>query len=268
MSRINGNQPALVNGQALGLRRNLENGPGQQPPNVRQPTELDRQIPDHQRDAYLGSTGSTQAASLQDPRASQQRYNVKLEGFDAAKLANLEHANKSPKYAFGQLVNTGRYDYTQTGEILAELQRTYPDLYRGWTHLPGKEVIRFTGDPSQLHPSWNGVDEVDLVRNFTADEPNPDQGFWWGTSTPAERAGGGADASLTFDPLGESLDFDPMSGLKSDPAQMLRRLGEMQQKSEADSVRDQVLRQSRTSEQQKALRDMIQELRRLALIRP
>jgi len=157
------------------------------------------QVPGIQAPAAGGIQGTPPPVD-QQPKAGPG-YNVNLEGFGGfrqdgtAKLGSAEHAMKSPKYAFANLAQSGQFGYNDVGGMLAELQKTNPEFYQGWEQIPGKEKIRFTGDPSQLHEAWKGVDEVDLVRNFTQAGGGFDPSkaaFWWGTSTPQERAQGGA----------------------------------------------------------------------------
>lgn len=129
---------------------------------------------------YRGNTGvaGDQSQTTVTPPAAATRL---MEG-DAAKLADPNHALKSPKYSFLQLVNSGKYGYNQMPEILAELQRTHPEFWKGWTAK--NDVFQYTGDPSQLHAAWNGATEVDAIGNFTSTDGSAPTGWRWGHNAP------------------------------------------------------------------------------------
>lgn len=112
------------------------------------------------------------------PPTQPVRNNTTLMEGDAGKLADPNHALKSPKYSFLQLVNSGRYGYNDGANILAELQRTHPQFWNGWT-VKGDKFL-YTGDPSQQHEAWKGATEVDFVGNYSSEDGSTPTGFRWG----------------------------------------------------------------------------------------
>jgi hypothetical protein len=125
-----------------------------------------------------------------------QRNDTRLMEGDAGKLANVDHAKKSPKYDFLQLANQGKYGYDQLGDLLKELQGgPNASHWQGWS--ADKDKLRFGGDKAQLGDAWQGVTEVDAIGGFNSGNP---QGFRWGAgsdgSGPGEpqAQGGGINA--------------------------------------------------------------------------
>jgi hypothetical protein len=134
------------------------------------------------------------------PPPQQPQYQTRMEGFEQSKLQNQQHAQDSPKYAFGQTVQSGNYGYQDGQRLLQDLQARYPHLYGGWQYQNDK--FRYTGDPNQLHQSWNGVTEVDFVRNFSqGGQFDPNQAaFWWGAGGGNAPAPGGPGPVGTLPP--------------------------------------------------------------------
>ena len=122
-----------------------------------------------------GSPNAGLAPVLDGARSSA---NTRLMEGDAGKLANPNHAQKSPKYDFLQLAQQGKYGYNQIPEMLKELQGG-PNAkhWQGWENEKGDLVYK--GDPSQLGKEWGGVTNVDVVGGFGADGSNA-QGWRWG----------------------------------------------------------------------------------------
>lgn len=125
--------------------------------------------------------------------APRPSANTRLMEGDQKKLANLDHAKKSPKYDFLQLAQQNKYGYDQLGEMLKELQGgPNASHWQGWT--ADRDKLKYTGDPSQLGSQWGGVTTVDTIGGFNSGNP---QGFRWG----ADDAGtlGQAQAPGLFD---------------------------------------------------------------------
>lgn len=121
------------------------------------------------------------------PPPVPQRYNVGLMEGDPDKLKSAAHALKSPKYQFLQLAQTGRFNYDNLAGMLAELQQTNPDFWKGW--VADGDKFRYTGDPNKLHGAWEGVTEVDAIGNFTSTDGSSPTGFRWGArNIAAEQA--------------------------------------------------------------------------------
>jgi hypothetical protein len=143
-------------------------------------------------------------------------YKPRLEGFEAGKLGDAAQAQKSPKYALGQLLNSGQYGYQDGAAILKRLQDDY-DYFDNWT-LQG-DKFRYTGD-GELHGAFEGVDEIDFLRNATqGGEFDPEQAaFWFGASSPQSRAleqaktSGGAGGSWLQAPAGGGAGMPPGGG--------------------------------------------------------
>lgn len=136
------------------------------------------------------------------PAPPSLAYKPRYEGFEASKLGT-GHGAKSPKYAFGDAVASGQYGYDAGAQLLKDLQSGKwggGDLWKDWTYSGDK--FRYGG--KELADAWDGVDEVDFVRNFSqgADFDPEKAAFWWGVSSPKDRAaaigGGGGGQGAGF----------------------------------------------------------------------
>jgi hypothetical protein len=145
-----------------------------------------------------------------------QRNDTRLMEGDAGKLANVDHAKKSPKYDFLQLANQGKYGYDQLGDLLKELQGgPNASHWQGWS--ADKDKLRFGGDKAQLGDAWQGVTEVDAIGGFNSGNP---QGFRWGAGSDgsgpgepsAQPQGGGMFAGSSISPM---LQGDASAGIQS-----------------------------------------------------
>ena len=118
------------------------------------------------------------------PTAKPTTYATKLMEGDAGKLANVNHAKKSPKYDFLQLAQQNKFNYDQLPQMLAELQKG-PNAHhwQGWT--ADRDKFKFTGDPGQLGEAWKGVTVVDAVGGFNSGNP---QGWRWGADDGGQMA--------------------------------------------------------------------------------
>lgn len=161
--------------------------------------------------AESGGAPPVQAAAPSAAPAPFQRNSTRLMEGDAGKLANADHAKKSPKYDFLQLANQGKYGYDQLGDMLTELQGG-PNAahWQGWS--ADKDKLRFGGDPSQLGDAWGGVTEVDTIGGFNSGNP---QGFRWGADDQGSAAppqGGGLFAGSSISPM---LQGDASAGIQA-----------------------------------------------------
>ncbi len=141
-----------------------------------------------------GSVPETAAAAAQRQAGT---YKTRLMEGDQWKLdpAN-NHQAKSPKYDFLQLANTNKYDYTQMGDMVKELQAgPNARFWQGWD-ADGKGNLLFKGDPSQLAPEWNGVRSVDAVGAYGNLSQGKDASGWrWGADEKTPGMGGGGQGS-------------------------------------------------------------------------
>jgi hypothetical protein len=153
-----------------------------------------------------GIAGSAPAAPsappMMGPAAGSAHTNL-LEG-DTGKLADLEHAKKSPKYDFLQLAQQNKYGYNQLPEMLKELQ-SGPNAkhWQGWTANKGD--LEYKGDPSQLGQEWGGKTSVDAVGGFGQDGSTA-SGWRWGiddagTGAPGGPGGQGMFAGSSISPI-------------------------------------------------------------------
>jgi hypothetical protein len=149
-----------------------------------------------------------------EPVAPPVKFNTRLMEGDAGKLADAGHALESPKYAFLQAANTGKYNYSDLGKLLSDLQGdSRPEVasaFKGWSANGDK--LTYGGGMSTLDPRWNGVTSVDTIGGFN--DPNGPQGFRWGAEDPNQNAradlpagsmtmaGGGADPMAALGALG------------------------------------------------------------------
>jgi hypothetical protein len=141
--------------------------------------------------SWMDQPGAVQTAPT--PTPAPQRHAVRLMEGESGKLGNAEHAAKSPKYDFLNLAQSGEFNYDQLPQMLQKLQ-SGPNaaLWNGWSANGDK--FTFNGDPSQLHPTWNGVTSVDAIGGFKSGNP---EGFRWGAEGPGGPAPqGGPSPSL------------------------------------------------------------------------
>lgn len=145
---------------------------------------------------------SEEAAPNAAPAPAAPKANTRLMEGNAEKLNDPSHALKSPKYAFLQLANSGKYGYDQLGDMLKELQGGASGrFFQGWTADGDK--LRYAGDKSQLAPEWNGVDIVDAIGGFKSGNP---QGWRWGADEAeqlmrAQSPGGSANLQGSLNSL-------------------------------------------------------------------
>lgn len=127
--------------------------------------------------------------------AEPTKYNTRLMEGNTDKLADPNHALKSPKYAFLQAMQGGKYNYDQLGNAVTDLQNDpraeVASQWQGWT-ADGKGNLVYGGDPAKLDSRWNGVKRVDAVGGY-GDFANGKEagGFRWGVEDPNAPQGGG-----------------------------------------------------------------------------
>jgi hypothetical protein len=198
----------------MAQRRMPWQDPGAFDPTVAPTEGLPPVIQDPNADTYTPPNGNTGTSGygeggkpvppVEGTPAPQQ--NTRLEGFEAGKLGT-GHGGKSPKYAFGDLANSGQYGYQDGAKLLADLQSQY-DYFDNW-ELQGGDKFRWNGQ-GQLNNAFEGVNEIDFVRNFTQGsgfDPNQ-SAFVWGARGGPGDADGQAAADAGGPAAGNAGGFD------------------------------------------------------------
>src|SRR5690606_2249295 len=127
--------------------------------------------------ARLENAAAASAAAASAPPAGG---GFRMEGFDAAKLGNLEH--DTPKYQIARVLQRFDPRYGITDEVLAALNQ-----------LGIGTFVRTSGDKVRMlnaDPRFQGVTDLDLVRGLHG----PGGGQAW-QYLPPSQAGGGAAAA-------------------------------------------------------------------------
>lgn len=133
-----------------------------------------------------------------DPAAAYRSQTKQpLEGYDQAKLDNLDH--KTPKYLFGRVAQGFKLDSVQSDKTKAEelLKAMVPDL-----QAAGLEVVGVSGDKIQVKTEL-GYEWVDVIRGAGA----PGPGWQWGS----EGAG-------TPEPTKNVQEWEARTGVNQAPA--------------------------------------------------
>lgn len=120
----------------------------------------------------IRANDGSQPVPADDPAAPyRSAEKVPLEGYNAEKLANLEH--KTPKYLFGRVAQGFKLDSVQGDKAKAEelLKAMLPDLKKA-----GLEVVGVEGDRIQVKTEL-GYEWVDVVRGAGSNDP----GWHWGS---------------------------------------------------------------------------------------
>lgn len=156
---------------------------------------------------------SIAGAGIADAPAA--RNSTRLMEGDAFKLdpAN-QHQLKSPKYAFLQAANSGKYGYNDLAKMLGDLQAdpNSGKFFKGWS--ANKDKLSFAGDRSQLDPAWNGVNSVDAIGAYGNMAQGKEPGGWrWGADSPESLAaaagpGGGPDGDPSSSPYSQNSMID------------------------------------------------------------
>lgn len=159
--------------------------------------------------AYAAKMAAPQAAPQQAPDQAAVAQAISggtagkgiLEGFDANKMANAAHAEKSPKYAFAAIAS--KYDQSdpaQREQMLAELRQN--KFFKNASFTGNKGDILDVGDNAD--EAFKGIRQFDVVRGMG----EGGKAWQWGAiggDSGGNAGGGGAGLGADYNASGDPV---------------------------------------------------------------